>query len=74
MRDRSRSEVSRVLLLYVYTNKWLPTEFIFLYSSFVLLCVRFRMAVGNQLAIRVFAEKGLQIFVVARSMSKSSLS
>ena len=32
------------------------SECVFLYSSFVLFCVRFRMAVGDQLANRVFRE------------------
>jgi len=37
------------------------SECVFLYSSFVLFCVRFRMAVGDQLAFRVLVEKGLHI-------------
>ena len=32
------------------------SECVFLYSSFVLFCVRFRMAIGDQLANRVFWE------------------
>ena len=45
----------------------------FLYSSFVRLCVRFRMAFGNQLAMRVFRE-GFPYFKYYRTESKSSLS
>ena len=41
--------------------RWHVSECVFLYSSFVQLCVQFRMAVGNQLANRVFVEKGLHI-------------
>jgi len=32
------------------------SDYVFLYSSFILLCVRFRMAIGNQLTNRVFRE------------------
>jgi len=45
----------------------------FLYSSFVLCCVRFRMAVGNQLVNRVFRE-GFPYFKYCRTMSEGSLS
>jgi len=37
------------------------SECVFLYSSFVLFCVQFRIAVGDQLANRDFVEKGLHI-------------
>jgi hypothetical protein len=46
-------------------------ECVFLYSSFVRLCVLFRMAVGNQLAIRVFQE-GFPYFKYCRSTKSES--
>ena len=49
------------------------SECVFLYSSFVLFCVRFRMAVGDQLANRVFRE-GFPYFKYCRTKSESSLS
>jgi hypothetical protein len=48
------------------------SECVFLYSSFVLFCVRFRMAVGDQLVKRVFREE-FPYFKYCRTKSKSSL-
>ncbi len=47
-------------------------ECVFLYSSFVRLCVLFRMAVGDQLAIRVFRE-GFPYFKYCKNKGESSL-
>ena len=47
------------------------SECVFLYSSFVRLCVRFRRVVGNQLAIMVFRE-GFPYYKYCRTKSKSS--
>ena len=48
-------------------------ECLFLYSSFVRLCKRLRMAVGDQLAIRVFWE-GFPYFKYCRTRAKAHFS
>ena len=49
------------------------SECVFLYSSFVRLCARFRMVVGDQLAIG-FSRKGFRILNIVELRAKDHFS